>query len=100
MSLDRKNIIGHYKSFKDVDDNFLNINRPRDVSEQRYHAQLELSSLFDRAFQKKYQQRSIDAYNKFYDEALSLMKSQDIKAFDITQETQETRNTKNLKHEN
>tara|TARA_B100000424_G_C22865968_1_gene461292 strand:+ start:240 stop:917 length:678 start_codon:yes stop_codon:yes gene_type:complete len=30
MSLDRKNITGHYKSFKDVDDNFLNINRPRD----------------------------------------------------------------------
>ena len=68
-----------------------NINRPRDITEQRYHDQLELSYLFDRAFQKKYQQRSIDAYNKFYDEALSLMKSEDIKAFDITQETQETR---------
>ena len=30
-----------------------NINRPRDITEQRYHDQLELSYLFDRAFQKK-----------------------------------------------
>jgi len=31
-----------------------NINRPRDITEQRYHDQLELSYLFDKAFQKKY----------------------------------------------
>lgn len=68
-----------------------NIKRPYWTTEKQYHDQLELASIFDKSFQKKYQQRSIDAYNKFYDEALSLMNSEDIKAFDITKESQSTR---------
>ena len=68
-----------------------NSNRPYWTTEEQYHDQLELAHVFDRAFQQKYRQRSINAYNNFYDEALTLMRSEDIKAFDITQETKATR---------
>jgi len=65
--------------------------RPGWVNEQQYHDQLELASVFDRAFQEKYKQRSITAYKKFYDEAVTLMESKDLEAFDINKESEETR---------
>ena len=75
----------------DANKGLQDVNRPHWTTPKQYHDQIELTSIFDRAFQAKYRQRSIDAYNKFYDEALSLMRSEDIKAFDITQESQSTR---------
>ena len=63
-----------------------NSNRPKWTNEKQYHDQLELARIFDKAFQQKYRQKSINAYNHFYDEALSLMNSEDIKAFDISKE--------------
>ncbi len=68
-----------------------NSNRPHWTNEEQYHDQLELAQVFDKAFQQKYRQRSINAYNNFYDEALTLMRSEDIKAFDITLESDATR---------
>jgi hypothetical protein len=65
--------------------------RPGWVNDQQYHNQLELASVFDRAFQQKYQQRSINAYQKFYQEAVTLMESKDLTAFDIKQESAETK---------
>ena len=68
-----------------------NSNRPNWVTETQYHDQLELARIFDQTFQQKYRQKSINAYNHFYDEALKLMRSEDIKAFDITLESKATR---------
>ncbi|MEE9368485.1 MAG: DUF1501 domain-containing protein [Pontiella sp.] len=65
--------------------------RPGWVNEQQYHDQLELASVFDRAFQEKYKQRSIGAYKKFYQEAVTLMESKDLVAFNINAEPEEVR---------
>ncbi|NNJ70219.1 MAG: DUF1501 domain-containing protein, partial [Kiritimatiellales bacterium] len=65
--------------------------RPGWVNETQYHDQLELASVFDRAFQEKYKQRSIGAYKKFYEEAVALMESKDLAAFDINAEPEEVR---------
>jgi hypothetical protein len=68
-----------------------NSKRPYWADETQYHDQLELAATFDKAFRSKYQQRTIHAYNTFYDEALALMKSQDLNAFDLSQEPDEVR---------
>ena len=65
--------------------------RPGWVNEKQYHDQLELASVFDRSFKEKYQQRSIGAYETFYQEAVTLMKSKDLTAFDIKQESAATK---------
>lgn len=65
--------------------------RPGWVNETQYHDQLELASVFDRSFQEKYKQRSIGAYKKFYDEAVTLMESKDLAAFDIKAEPEDVR---------
>lgn len=64
--------------------------RPGWVNERQYHDQLELANVFDRQFREKYRQRSISAYQKFYDEAIALMESKDLAAFDIHKESKET----------
>ncbi len=65
--------------------------RPGWVNEEQYHDQLELASVFDHSFQEKYRQRAIGAYRTFYEEAVSLMRSQDLAAFDISKESEATR---------
>jgi len=66
--------------------------RPGWVNEKQYHDQLELANVFDTAFREKYKQRSISAYEKFYQEAITLMRSEDLKAFEINQEPEAVRN--------
>jgi hypothetical protein len=68
-----------------------NSKRPYWTDEVQYHDQLDLASTFDKSFQAKYKQRTINAYNTFYDEALALMRSEDLSAFDLSQESDETR---------
>ena len=65
--------------------------RPDWINEQQYHDQLELATVFDRAFREKYQQRSVKAYETFYNDAVTLMESKDLAAFDINQEPEEIR---------
>ena len=63
---------------------------PSWTDEQQYHDQLQLANSFDQAFRTKFRQRQVQAYDKFYAEALSLMRSDDLKAFDIHQESPDT----------
>lgn len=50
-----------------------------------------LMNEFDSSFRKKFQTEDVKAYTEFYDETLKLMKSEDLKAFDLTLESAETR---------
>jgi uncharacterized protein (DUF1501 family) len=45
----------------------------------------------DDSFRKKYQSEEVKAYTEFYDETMKLMKSEDLKVFDLTQESADTR---------
>ena len=53
-------------------------------TELAYH--LDLSKKLDREFTEKYQQKNVRAYTDMYADAVQLMKSRDLIAFDINQE--------------
>ncbi len=60
-------------------------------SDGTFKKRIELMNEFDASFRKKYQSAEVKAYTEFYDETMKLMKSEDLKAFDLKQESQETR---------
>ncbi|MDB4623013.1 DUF1501 domain-containing protein, partial [bacterium] len=47
---------------------------------------LELLNNLDAGFRRKFNDKGINSYNGFYDDALALMKSKDLKAFDLSEE--------------
>jgi hypothetical protein len=61
------------------------------TQESMFEKRLGLMNEFDTSFRKKFQSEEVKAYTEFYDETLKLMKSEDLKAFDLTQEAAETR---------
>jgi len=61
------------------------------TSESLFKKRIDLMNEFDAGFRKKFQSSEVKAYTEFYDETLSLMKSEDLKAFDLKAEDQATR---------
>jgi hypothetical protein len=61
------------------------------VSDDEFNDRLMLSQQFDEAFHQKYNQKNVRAFRDMYDDALRLMKSEDLKAFDISQEPEPVR---------
>ena len=61
------------------------------TSDTLFKKRIDLMNEFDAGFRKKFKSHEVKAYTEFYDETLSLMKSEDLKAFDLKQEPQETR---------
>lgn len=59
---------------------------PKGVDERRFRERLSLASRFDKAFQRRYDQQQVRAYTDMYDDAIGLMKSKDLEAFDINHE--------------
>ncbi|MDB4391888.1 DUF1501 domain-containing protein [bacterium] len=47
---------------------------------------LELLNNLDAGFRRKFNDKGVNSYNGFYDDALALMKSKDLKAFDLSEE--------------
>lgn len=68
-----------------------NSSRPRNVAEKDFNRRLELANGFDSAFRQRYPQKQVRAYTAFYVDAVRLMNSADLAAFDIDQEKPETR---------
>ncbi len=66
-------------------------NSRMNVSQREFDDRLMLANQFDEAFHQKYNQKSVRAYKDMYDDALRLMRSEDLKAFDISSEDQKTR---------
>jgi hypothetical protein len=63
-----------------------NTKSPPYLSEENFDRRLTLAGKFDRAFQDKYQGSEMQAYNELYREAVRLMGSKDLDAFDIKKE--------------
>ena len=61
------------------------------VTEQTFNRRLEMARHLDKGFHSTYQHKNVRAYADLYDEALKLMKSEDLKAFDLSEEKQQTR---------
>ena len=56
-----------------------------------YAKRLEASKLFNKTFNYDFPQKQVRAYTDLYDDAIKLMKSKDLEAFDLTKEPQPLR---------
>ncbi|MBL9129725.1 MAG: DUF1501 domain-containing protein, partial [Verrucomicrobiaceae bacterium] len=56
------------------------------TSDGQLQKRISLMDEFDGAFRKKFESEEVKAYTEFYDETMKLMKSEDLKAFDLSQE--------------
>jgi hypothetical protein len=63
-----------------------NSRMPAGLTEAQFQDRLLLSEKFDTAFHERYNQKHVRAYNDMYDDAIRLMKSEDLKAFDLHSE--------------
>ncbi len=61
------------------------------LAEDRFAARLALANAADEDFRSAFPQRGVKAYTEMYDHAVTLMKSKDLAAFDLTQEAAEMR---------
>jgi uncharacterized protein (DUF1501 family) len=61
------------------------------LSESDFADRLMLASQFDKKFHETYTHDKVKAQREMYDDAVRLMRSEDLKAFDLTQESEATR---------
>ena len=64
---------------------------PRGTSMARMQRRLGIANRIDAVFKARYDQRSVRAYSDAYRDAINLMSSQDLHAFDISREAEATR---------
>jgi uncharacterized protein (DUF1501 family) len=58
----------------------------RGMTEERFNFHRTLAEKLDQPFVEKYDQRNVRAYTAMYDDAIKLMRSQDLAAFDLSDE--------------
>ena len=68
-----------------------NVKRLWGMTEEKFEQGLDLSQRLDRSFTKKYNLEKVNAYKDMYDDAVRLMESNDLKAFDLKDESESTR---------
>ena len=67
--------------------------RQEGLPENRFAARLDLAGELDAEFRATFPHRNVKAYAEMYDHAITMMKSEDLKAFDLTQESADMRKT-------
>lgn len=68
-----------------------NAHLPKGVDEGRFRRRLEMLRELDHAFAARHRQRPVTAYGQAYDDAIRLMRSSDLVAFDIDMEAEAMR---------
>jgi hypothetical protein len=68
-----------------------NVKKAGYVGDEMYKDRLDISKSFNADFLKDFPQKQVRAYTDLYDDAIKLMRSKDLNAFDLTKESQETR---------
>ncbi|MES2709485.1 MAG: DUF1501 domain-containing protein [Verrucomicrobiota bacterium] len=66
-------------------------NSKSNVSSTQFEERLSLANKFDQAFHERYDQKKVRAYSDMYDDAVRLMKSEDLKAFNLMEEDPKVR---------
>lgn len=66
--------------------------RAPSVNEQDFDRRLKLADALNQEFHRKHSYTQTEAYNELYQEAVRLMRSEDLKAFDITREPKSSKN--------
>ena len=64
-----------------------NSQRSSGVPEEMLQQRLALTGKFNRAFEQRFNQKQVRAYGGAYEDAIKLMKSQDLAAFDLSLES-------------
>ncbi len=72
-------------------DGLKNSRRRSGVSEKAFEEGLMLANAFDQEFHRRYNHKKVRAYTDMYQDAIRLMKSEDLKAFDLDRESKEIR---------
>lgn len=77
---------------KDAASGLRDVRRLKTVSEAEFNRQLALRQLLDREFDSKFHdgQKNVRAYNQVFEEAVRLMNSKDLEAFDLGKEPEST----------
>ena len=70
-----------------ANDGLKNVALPRGISERRFNQRLKLLQELDDSFAVKHKQTSVNAYSKAYEEAVKVMRSSDLVAFDLNEES-------------
>ena len=68
-----------------------NVKKSQYVEESMYNRRLNASRILNKHFTEDFPQKQVRAYSDLYDNAISLMKSKDLEAFDLTKEPEELR---------
>jgi hypothetical protein len=68
-----------------------NVKKSKYVEESMYNRRLDASRMLNKRFNEDFPQKQVRAYSDLYDNAISLMQSRDLEAFDLTKEPQELR---------
>lgn len=61
------------------------------LTEDRFAKRMALADELDKGFRTTFPHRNVKAYADMYDDAMKMMKSEDLKAFDLTEEPEELR---------
>lgn len=73
------------------DAGLLDSRRPGNVSSEDFERRLSLADKMNREFHGRYPNADVKAYEELYRDAISLMNSKDLKAFDLREESEATR---------
>jgi len=73
------------------DDGLPYVDRHQSVDEAELQERLALAQMMDLSFHKKYPSKQVRAYGDVYEQAIKLMNSKDLAAFDLSQEPKLTR---------
>ena len=66
--------------------------RPSDLNEEQFAFHLDLARKLDQPFVERYDQKNVRAYTDMYEDAIRLMNSADLKAFDLSKEPEGLKN--------
>jgi hypothetical protein len=68
-----------------------NVKKAGYVSQELYNERLGIAGSFNKNFSNKFPQKGVRAYTDLYDDAVKLMQSKDLDAFNLSKESQEMR---------
>jgi uncharacterized protein (DUF1501 family) len=69
----------------------MNVKIQGGLTEEKFNARLRLADDLDADFRSTFKHRNVKAYADMYDDAIAMMKSEDLKAFDLSEEAADLR---------
>ena len=70
-----------------------NVKKAGYVNQELYNERLDIAKSFNKNFSNKFPQKGVRAYTDLYDDAVKLMQSKDLDAFNLSKESQQTRDS-------